>query len=232
MENAMKNQKLLSLVAALAMLGFAHSLAAEVKVIANLSVSADSISVAELKRVYLEQTRSLGDGSHVEPVLERSGSANATFLKDFLDINDDALQSYYRTLVFTGRGSMPRSLDSDAEVVAYVLKTRGAIGYVNTSADVQGVKVLPIASEGHQSQRALLVRVEPEYPETLKRLLIGGTVRLSVTISENGSVENAEELGGNPILVASAITAVRQWVYAAGRSRSKIEVTIPFDPRQ
>src|ERR1017187_7775915 len=93
MENAMKHQKLLSLVAALA-IGFAHSLAAEVKVIANLSVSADSISVAELKRVYLEQTRSLGDGSHVEPVLERSGSANATFLKDFLDINDDALQSY------------------------------------------------------------------------------------------------------------------------------------------
>ena len=87
MENAMKHQKLLSLVAALA-IGFAHSLAAEVKVIANLSVSADSISVAELKRVYLEQTRSLGDGSHVEPVLERSGSANATFLKDFLDIND------------------------------------------------------------------------------------------------------------------------------------------------
>ncbi len=231
MENAMKHQKLLSLVAALA-IGFAHSLAAEVKVIANLSVSADSISVAELKRVYLEQTRSLGDGSHVEPVLERSGSANATFLKDFLDINDDALQSYYRTLVFTGRGSMPRSLDSDAEVVAYVLKTRGAIGYVNASADVQGVKILPITPDGHQSQRMLLVRVEPEYPDTLKRLLIGGTVRLQVTVSASGSVDKAEELGGNPILVASAITAVRQWVYAVGRSRTKMEVTIPFDPRQ
>ncbi len=82
--------------------------------IANLSVRADSISVTELKRVYLEQTRLLGDGSHVEPVLEKGGYAHATFLKDFLDINDDALQSYYRTLVFTGRGSMPRALDSDS----------------------------------------------------------------------------------------------------------------------
>jgi TonB family protein len=232
MENAMKHQKLLSLVAAVALLTCARSLAAEVKVIANLSVSADSISVAELKRVYLEQTRLLGDGSHVEPVLERSGVVNTTFLKDVLDINDDALQSYYRTLVFTGRGSMPRSLDSDAEVVAYVLKTRGAIGYVNATADVQGVKILPISAEGHQSQRTLLVRVEPEYPETLKRLSIGGTVRLSVTVSASGVVEKAEELGGNPILVASAITAVRQWVYSVGRSRTKMEVTIPFDPRQ
>jgi TonB family protein len=232
MENAMKHQKLLSLVAALAMLAFAHSLCAEIKVIANRSVSADSITMAELKQIYLEQTRLLGDGSHVEPVLERSGASNETFLKDFLDINDDALQSYYRTLVFTGRGSMPKALGSDSEMVAYVLKTRGAIGYVNVSADADGVKILPITTAGHTSQRTLLSRVEPEYPETLKHLLIGGTVRLQVTVSASGNVDKAEELGGNPILVASAITAVRQWVYAAGPSRTKIEVSILFDPRQ
>jgi hypothetical protein len=61
-----------------------------------------------------------------------------SFLKDFLDINDDALQSYYRTLVFTGRGSMPKALDSEADVVAYVTKTRGAIGYVSSTAAVDG----------------------------------------------------------------------------------------------
>jgi TonB family protein len=228
----MKHQKLLSLVAALAMLGFSHSSCAEIKVIANRSVRADSITMAELKQVYLEQTRLLGGGSHVEPVLERSGSGHATFLRDFLDVNDDALQGYYRTLVFTGRGSMPRALNSDSEVVAYVIRTRGAIGYVDASADVQGVKILPVMSEGRQSQRKLLVRVEPEYPETLKRLLIGGTVRLSVTVSANGAVENAQELGGNPILVASALTAVRQWIYAVGPSRTRLLITIPFGPRQ
>jgi TonB family protein len=229
----MKNQRLLSLVvAAIVMLGFAHALAAEVKVTANLSVSADSITVGELKRVYLEQTRLLSDGSHVEPVLERSGPAHVTFLKDFLDIRDDALQSYYRTLVFTGRGSMPHALDSDSEVVAYVIKTRGAIGYVTADAVVDGAKVLPVVSENRLAQRTLLVHVEPAYPETLKRLLIGGTVRLSITVAANGAVENAVELGGNPILVASALTAVRQWVYTAGRSRTRMEVTIPFDPHQ
>lgn len=229
----MKNRRLPFLVvAALAMLGFAQPLAAEVKVIANLSVNADSITVSELKRVYLEQTRLLSDGSHVEPVLEKSGSAHATFLKDFFDINDDALQSYYRTLVFTGRGSMPRALDSDTDVIAYVTNTRGAIGYVNASAAVDGVKILPIVPEGRRGQRTLPVRIEPAYPEPLRRLLIGGAVRLSITVSPNGAVENAVELGGNPILVASALTAVRQWVYAAGRSRTRMEVTIPFDPRQ
>jgi TonB family protein len=225
--------RLTVLALGIAMLGSAHPLPSEIKVIANRSVSADSITMAELKQVYLEQTRLLDDGSHVEPVMERGGGAtNATFLKDFLKINDDALQSYYRTLVFTGRGSMPKALGSDSEVVAYVLKTRGAIGYVNVSADVDGVKILSIATEGRASQRTLLTRVEPEYPETLKHLLIGGTVRLEITVSASGSVDTAEEVGGNPILVASAITAVKQWVYAAGRSRTKMEVSILFDPNQ
>jgi TonB family protein len=228
----MKFGRLTVLALGIAMLGTAHPVLGEIKVIANRSVSADSITTAELKQVYLEQTRLLGDGSHVEPVLERGGSANATFLKDFLEINDDALQSYYRTLVFTGRGSMPKALGSDSEVVAYVLKTRGAIGYVNVSADADGVKILSIATEGRGSQRTLLSRVEPEYPDTLKRLLIGGTVRLQITVSASGSVDSAEEEGGNPILVASAITAVKQWVYAAGHSRTKMEVSILFDPNQ
>lgn len=227
----MKSHRLLPLVAVLA-IGSGRPLDGEVKVIANQSVRADTISVAELKRVYLEQTRLLGDGSHVEPVMEKGGAAHDTFLKDFLEINDDALQSYYRTLVFTGKGSMPRALDSDSDVVAYVTKTRGAIGYVNSAADVQGVKILPIVAEGRQAQRTLVTRVEPQYPETLKHNLIGGTVRLTVTVAPNGTVDNVKELGGNPILVEAAIAAVKQWIYAPGGSRTKIQVTIPFDPRQ
>ena len=228
----MKDHTLLSLVAVVAIFSFVRHLDGEVKVIANQSVRADSISVAELKRVYLEQTHLLGDGSHVEPVLERSGSAHDTFLRDFLEINDDALQSYYRTLVFTGKGSMPRALDSDSDVVAYVIKTHGAIGYVNATADVEGVKILPIVADGQQVQRTLVTRVEPQYPETLKQHLIGGTVRLAVTVAPNGTVENVKQLGGNPILVEAAIAAVRQWIYAPASSRTKLQVTIPFDPNQ
>lgn len=226
----MKTQRLLPLVVTFAVLGWARRLDGEIKVIANQSVRADSISVTELKRVYLEQTRLLGDGSHVEPVLEKGGNAHATFLKDFLEINDEALQSYYRTLVFTGKGSMPRALDSDTDVVAYVTKTRGAIGYVSATAHVDGVKVLPIVADSQQVQRTLVTRVEPEYPETLKQHLIGGTVRLAVTVAPNGTVENVKQLGGNPVLVEAAIAAVKQWVYAPSNSRTRLQVAIPFDP--
>jgi TonB family protein len=148
---------------------------------------------------------------------------------EYLGISEDDLQTYYRTLVFTGKGSMPKELGSDAEVVAYVARTRGTIGYVSSAASVEGVKTLAIGVPSGSVERKLITRVEPDYPETLKRLNIGGTVRLRVSISAKGNVVNVELLGGNPILGESATIAVMKWLYAAGSSRTITEVSILFD---
>lgn len=205
-----------------------HALAGDIKVIANSSIKTDAISAAKIKRIFLLEENSLDDGTHVEPVLEKSGQSHEAFLKEFLDINADALRAYYRTLVFTGKGSMPKELGSDSEIVGYVARTKGAIGYVSAETGTEGVRTLAIIN-GNSAQRRLLTRIEPEYPETLKRLSIGGTVRLQVTIAAKGNVENVQLLGGNPILAESAMSAVRQWVYSASHSRTTTEVSIPFD---
>lgn len=181
-------------------------------------------------RVFLEQNNSLEDGSHVEPVLEKDGPVHEAFLQDYLGKSDDDLHTYYRALVFTGRGSMPIELNSDAEVVAYVARTRGALGYVSTATSAEGVKTLAVVHAGNLAQRTLLTLVEPEYPETMKRLNIGGTVRLHLTITPRGNVEDVEILGGDPVLAECAATAVKRWIYSSSHSRSTLDVTIPFDP--
>lgn len=216
------------LVAGLIIFASLYAFAGNFKVIANSSVKADTITVDELKSVFLQEKLALRDGTRVEPVLEKGGEAHTAFLREYLNRNDDDLQTYYRALVFTGRGAMPKQLGSDAEVVIYVAKTRGAIGYVSASTTAEGAKILAVVPAGNKTQRTLVTRVEPEYPETLQRLHIGGTVRLAVTISPKGNVENVKLLGGNPILAECAITAVSQWVYAAGRSRTVTEITLSF----
>jgi len=185
----------------------------------------------DLKRVFLEERNSLADGTHVEPVLGKDGPVHEAFLQRYLEISQDDLLTYYRALVFTGRGSMPKELGSDAEVVAYVARTRGAIGYVSSEASLEGVKTLAIGVPSGGTERKLITRIEPDYPETLKRLNIGGTVRLRVVISAKGNVEECELLGGNPILGESAALAVKKWVYAAGRSRTITEISIQFGGR-
>lgn len=117
--------------------------AAGVKVIANSSVSDTTVSADDLRGVFLQEKDSLS-GSHVEAVIEKGGPAHEAFLKQYLDKSDSALQSYYRSLVFTGKGSMPKTVGSDAEMVAYVAKTKGAIGYIGGDAPAEGVKTLQV----------------------------------------------------------------------------------------
>ena len=224
----MKNHRLLPLVAIVVIFAPVRVIAADIKVIANGSVKADMISANEVKSVFLEEYNSLRDGTHVEPVLEKDGPVHEAFLHEYLGGTDDDLQNYYRALVFSGRGSMPKQLGSDAEVVAYVARTKGAIGYVSAEAIGEDVKTLTIVRGGNGAQRRLLTQVEPVYPDTLKRLNIGGTVRLQLTIGPKGNVEAVKVLGGNPILGESAVAAARQWVYSASHSRTIEELSIPF----
>jgi TonB family protein len=229
----MSHRNTLLALAALTLSLAPRSLAADLKIVANPSVKADSISVDELRSVFLAERDSLSDGSHVEPVFERAGAVHETFLREFLKESNESLQNRYGALVFTGKVAMPKSLNSDAEVMAYVARTRGAIGYVSASASSEGVKVLAVVSETSRSGRALLTRallsqVQPEYPETLRQIGISGIVRLQVVISPQGSVEEVSLLGGNPILGESAMKAVRQWTYVAAPKKTTLIVTVPF----
>jgi len=118
--------------------------AADLKVIANSSVGASSVSADELKGVFLATKTSLSDGSHVEPVLLKGGATHEAFLKEYVGKTDSAFETYYRSLVFTGKASMPKALASDGDMVAYVAKTKGAIGYVSAGSATAGVKTLEV----------------------------------------------------------------------------------------
>ncbi len=139
----MKITRILTIAAVLAGTA-ALSAAEDLKLIANPSLEESSISADELKGVFLLTKTSLHDGTHVEPVLLKGGAVHSSFLKEYLGKTDSALETYYRSLVFTGKASMPKILATDADVEAYVAKTKGAIGYVSSSSAGTGVKALEV----------------------------------------------------------------------------------------
>ncbi len=115
-----------------------------VVVITNSGTALDEISADDLKSIFLRTKMALKGGVHVEPVVEKSGPAHSAFLRSYLSKTDVALQIYYRSLVFSGQGAMPATVGSDAEVVAFVEKTRGAIGYVGPATDIGSAKTLRV----------------------------------------------------------------------------------------
>jgi TonB family protein len=94
---------------------------------------------------------------------------------------------------------------------------------------------LPVAaqsSEQNSPDRKVITRVEPEYPDALKRLYIGGVVRLEVLVAPNGTVKSTKLLGGSPILGQSTMKAVKQWKYAPAATEETLTVRLEFDPHR
>jgi ABC-type phosphate transport system substrate-binding protein len=117
---------------------------AQVIVIANASVKTTEIGKADLRDIFLGAVTSLKDGSHVVPILLNGGTENEEFLKAYIGKSDSAYRATWRSLVFSGQAMMPKSLDGDAAVVAFVSSHPGAIGYIDKESPHAGVKVLNV----------------------------------------------------------------------------------------
>ena len=117
---------------------------AEIIVIANHSVKAGDISKDDLRDVFTGSATMLKDGSRVTPILLNNGAAQEEFLKVYIGRSDAAYRAGWRNLVFTGQGTMPKSLEGDAAVVEFVMNHPGAIGYIERSSPHAGVKTLAV----------------------------------------------------------------------------------------
>jgi TonB family protein len=72
----------------------------------------------------------------------------------------------------------------------------------------------PPPATGIVKQGHVIRRVIPVYPTLARNPLVEGTVRLNVTVGEDGTVRGVALLGGPSLLVDAAENAVRQWRYA------------------
>jgi TonB family protein len=92
------------------------------------------------------------------------------------------------------------------------------------------LSVVLVTGQNIPGPRKLIYKVLPKYPPELKQYEIGGVVRLSVSISPNGSVSKISPIGGNAALVDAATSAVKQWKYAPAEHTTATEVQLNFVP--
>ncbi len=66
---------------------------------------------------------------------------------------------------------------------------------------------------GQVQQAKWIFHPNPIYPPLAKSARIQGTVRLEAIISKQGNIESLRVVSGHPLLVQSALDAVKQWRY-------------------
>jgi protein TonB len=90
----------------------------------------------------------------------------------------------------------------------------GVIGGAGTAAPPPPKPNVTRTRVGGAVQAAKLVnRVQPLYPPLARQTRISGTVKLHAIIGKSGSVEQLQVVSGHPLLVQSALDAVKQWRY-------------------
>ncbi len=114
-------------------------------VIANEQVPAGAVSKAVLEQIFLGGAKAFGNGEAIVVVTLKEGPVHESFLKSYLSKTPPQFQRAWRDLVFGGGASkLPQAFATEAELVAYVAKTRGAIGYIDEGTPHDGVKVLKV----------------------------------------------------------------------------------------
>jgi TonB family protein len=90
-----------------------------------------------------------------------------------------------------------------------------------------------VALPAERAAENLTNKVSPTYPPLAKAARIQGTVKLAVVISKTGNVDSVKVTSGHPMLVSSAVEAVKKWQYKPflvdGQAVAvKTEIEVPF----
>lgn len=94
---------------------------------------------------FLKRVTRWRDGETIRPVdLDPNSATRRAFSQEVLGRSAAAVRTYWQQMIFSGRGLPPVEVDSDEEVVSYVLSHRGAIGYVSARANLRGAHVINV----------------------------------------------------------------------------------------
>lgn len=117
---------------------------AELVIVAHAEVPASRLENAELEHMYLGKLSRWDGGLTVVPTMLKAGPAQEEFVEDYLDRPLHRFATYWRQMVFTGKGVPPLTFADEAELLDFVTTTPGAVGYVRPGTDTGAVKVLRI----------------------------------------------------------------------------------------
>jgi ABC-type phosphate transport system substrate-binding protein len=121
---------------------FSGSVAAEVAVVVHPS-NAVSLNTEAIAQIYLGRTKSFPDGKPALPLAQaESSQATEQFNQKVLNKSGSQIKAYWSKLVFTGKGTPPKEVGSDAEMLELVSQNPSVIGYVDKAAVTDQVKVL------------------------------------------------------------------------------------------
>jgi ABC-type phosphate transport system substrate-binding protein len=123
----------------------AQSAAPAYRVIVHPSNSATSLDRRFLEDVFLKKIKSWPSGETARPAdLGPKSPVRRRFTEEVLRRPPSAIRAYWQQRIFSGRDVPPPELEKEDDIIQYVMKHSGAIGYVSAEAALNGPRVITV----------------------------------------------------------------------------------------
>lgn len=135
-----------SLTAVLLLLALAvPAMAADFQLVANNSVPATSLTKSAVSAIFMKKTMKWEDGTPIVAADQNDKSPVRDAFTTFVHGKSvAAIKSFWQQQIFSGRDVPPVEQPGDAQVLAFVRSTPGAVGYIGAKTPATGVKVIEV----------------------------------------------------------------------------------------
>ncbi len=119
--------------------------AADIVVIGSKDLAINSLTKEEVKNIFLGVTTKWPDKRKIYFVTMKGSDAHKVFLKKYIRKSPSQFRAFWKKKLFTGKGKMPKMLNTEQEIVDYLAQTDGAIGYVSSATPMDNFKVITVS---------------------------------------------------------------------------------------
>ena len=137
MNKLINTLKLASLVIVYCSALFSYSALADIAVIANTANASSSLTVKNVKKIFL------GKDNSMKPIDQSEGNAiRNEFYQKAAHKSESQMKAYWSKMIFSGKATPPETSANDASVTAWVANNKNGIGYIDSTSVDGSVKVL------------------------------------------------------------------------------------------
>jgi len=137
MNKLMNTLKPASLVIVYCSALFSYSALADIAVIANTANASNSLTVKNVKKIFL------GKDNSMTPIDQDEGNATRNeFYQKAANKSESQMKAYWSKMIFSGKATPPETSANDASVIAWVANNKNGIGYIDSASVDGSVKVL------------------------------------------------------------------------------------------
>jgi ABC-type phosphate transport system substrate-binding protein len=117
---------------------------ADMVIIVHQNVPETTITEKTLQEIFLGKRVQWKDNSTIHPVTVREAKLHKAFLKQYVNKSIAKWNAHWKRMVFTGNGTPPKQFTTQQELLEYVAKTAGAIGYVDAEPSIENVTIIAV----------------------------------------------------------------------------------------